>query len=247
MIDIDNLKRDYNKEYLDLKEVVINCIKNNNLKYDNTNKFIEISCYICLLTLTTNLSFIDMSKVIFEKYNIKVKSNPLFRDIIQYMFKLCCKLKLNISEEELNKRYQDYFKDVDDRMFIRIELFKEGWNTRQIENYICKFILKNNYLDDIDFYEYENMLYLLFSTLKLTYKKNMNHCVGRPKLPDSVKLFIKNKIKEKMRESMRIKYEESTKYEKIKNNLLTLDEFDYLKNKIEDKNILDKITNFVLQ
>ena len=50
-----------------------------------------------------------------------------------------------------------------------------------------------------------------------------------------------------MRENMRSKYNNLNNYEKIKNNLLTPEEFDNLKNKIEDRYILDKISNFVLQ
>ena len=49
-------------------------------------------------------------------------------------------IKNNVSLEDINNRYD--YKDIDFKVSIRIELFKEGWKISQIEKYIYKYILK---------------------------------------------------------------------------------------------------------
>jgi replicative DNA helicase len=75
------------------------------------------------------------------------------------------------------------------------------------------------------------------------YKEEKEKRLGRPTLPVSLKKYIKNKHQTKIRKVMKEKYDFFNKYENIKNNLLSKEEFEEIKSKIDNKSILRKLFN----
>jgi hypothetical protein len=242
------IKEKYNSYYNNYKDLIIKRVNIYNYRYANKDDFIEYCSLLFLLTYHTDLSFLEIDKFlkndIFKGWN--VYETLLYKDLIQYNIKECCIIKFNTSKEFLKRKFEGSYEEIEERMFYRKELYKEGWNADQIEKYIYRYLLNNKQLilDNID--EYDDLYYNLFLSINLN-RKEYKKSIGRPKLPDSIREHINIKVREKIKENMRSKYIYSNMYEKIKNNLLTKDEFEILKNKIDDQNMVEKLSNLVLQ
>ena len=134
---------------------------------------------------------------------------------------------------KIKDRYVTPPDEVEERMMFRIELYKEGWNVEQIENYIYKYILKKEtpIIDTSVYNYYTNTMNLLN-----IYNKEREKRIGRPSLPPLLKEYVNKKHKRKVKEGMRKRYKHSNSFESIKSNLLTNDELQVLEDMFEDKN-----------
>jgi hypothetical protein len=247
-MNIDELKQKYIEDYNKYRSIMIERVENYSYKYNNKEDFIYYCSIKFLLTYKTNLKFLEIDSILKEKINNSffIDNSLLYKDLIQYKYKECCVLRFNTEEKYLKTKIEGSYEELEERMFYRIELYKEGWNVEQIEKYIYKYVLKEDYKGINNIRKYENLYYNLSIAINLN-RMEYTKSVGRPKLPTSIRMYINQKLKERMRDHMRTKYKILNKYEKIKNNLLTLEEFNELKSKIKDKNVLDKISNFVIQ
>jgi hypothetical protein len=228
-----------------IRERTINFINkyNFNIYNETIEQFINRRTEYNYLLLNTPLSFIDIVTKVRDKYNyMKTIEQPEI-DTIQTSFKIIM-LNKNTPLEDIKKRYSDNFEEVEERMFFRFELYKEGWNIEQIERYICKYLTKTPY-KELNLEYYEHIYYNMMIWLEI-YKKDKIKKIGRPSLPSSLKRYIRSKNVEKTRDEMRKKYEYSNKYENIKDNLLSLEELNKLEKEVTDKDILNKLKYFTI-
>jgi hypothetical protein len=180
------------------------------------------------LLLTTNRNIIDIEEEIMER-----KLNQIERDFQQHNL-IILKDILNMNDKELSSRFIDDFEGVKDRMFFRIELYKNGWTIEQIENYIYKYMLKKEApcIDEIvRKNNYHNLMVVYFN---INNNKNLK-CKGRPKLPQSLEYYLKRKHADKVKDNMRKGYKKQDIFDTISNNLLTDDEIKLIESKFENK------------
>ena len=241
-MDIDFIIDTYKDKYNEIKNTLERIFLARNYKIINNLQFhLNKAATMYLLVLTTNLSFLDINNLI-----MKGENSQMYRDFVQYRYKMCCIVKFGMSVSDTNKRYTDNDEEVDERMMFRIELYKEGWDIEQIERYICSHFFKQKELPKYDT-EYFDIFYNnILLTLNETRNNKFNNKVGRPKLPDKLKEYLRLKYKDIIRENMRKKYSDLKEYEELKENLLTYEEFKIIKEKIKDEMILEKISKFVI-
>ena len=115
-INIDNSSLLFNK-YIQPYEQIINCVDDSLIFFERWKKYIS-------LILSTNDTFISIFKNVRKEYKCfnNIEYIPIETDIIQYICKTFS-LFINISLDEIKKRYMDDFDKVEERMFIRFELF----------------------------------------------------------------------------------------------------------------------------
>ena len=186
-----------------------------------------------------SMKFLEICKETGKIYNYILYLDQTQKDILQNALKRSA-MYYNIPLNKIKERYTDNYDEVEERMMFRMELYKDGWNIDQIERYIYKYLLKQDYPKlDLEYYEciYHNIM-----ISQEIYKKEREQKLGRPSLPSSLKAYIKNKHQKKIRDNMRQKYKFSNKYESIKDYLLTKEEIKEIKCKITNENILNKLT-----
>jgi len=213
------------------------------------NDFLKKWADIVYLILTTEMSFIDIDKYITENrpYREANKLDIIKRDFVNTCCKFICLNFFELSLDLIKTKYDDDYEDVDERMFFRMTLYKEGWSIYSIEKYISKYLSKveiDNFIN-IDYYEYQyNNLFIKSFGLK----RKQTYCkIGRPVLPKELKDKIKIKNKEKIKVRMSNKYTNNNKYEKLKDNLITPEEFDIIQEKLSGyKHIVNKLKFFIL-
>jgi len=212
--------------------------------YNETKKeFINRISRYRYLILTTNMNFIDIIIDTNKYYNLNINLDQSIKDIFQYSFKRFSEY-FKIPEEEIKNRYVDNYEDVEERMFFRIELYKNGWNMEQIEKYIYKYLLKQEYVNH-NLHFLECLFYNFISKYDFFIKEKTKK-MGRPSLPIIIKNYIKTKLKKKTKEDMRKIYKSSNIYSKIKNKFLTFEELNKLTQLISDKTILEKLQYFTI-
>jgi hypothetical protein len=204
-------------------------------------KYVYIECV--KLLLTTNLNIIEIFSQSYSKYNINCIINSFTKDMYQYTSYLFAEM---IQYKNIKNRFLDPFEEIIERMMFRIELYKEGWSYKQIENYICKYLLKEPYHNSENTL-IEVMYHNLLEKIKL-HNKYMEKKKGRPSLPLTLKEYVKNKTLKRTKENMRQKYRYSKYYENIKNNLFTNEEFDFISHNIKGRpDLINKLNNFILK
>ncbi len=171
----------------------------------------------------TDLKVLEIVKAVNEKYDNPYVMNVFTKDIYHYTANI---IASSISLENIKEKYEIDYDEVQERMFFRIELYKDGWEPEQIENYICKYLLKCEY-HNTDKELIYNMYHNIMEKLKIN-NKNKHKKVGRPNLPESLKLYIKEKHSKKTRKNMELTYDYSKRYKQIKDNLLTEKEHNFL-------------------
>jgi hypothetical protein len=216
------------------------------------NLFVDVNLFKYDLLVNTNKSFLEIRNEKSKKFNfnqeiiLENSTNILKKDLIQYFYNVFCKYILNFNDTQIKSKYTDDYDIVNERMFYRIELYLHGWNIYQIEKYICKKYNIN--IDNIEIDEhiyttsYNNICFI--KNIKVN-KLKKNKSRGRPTLPVSLKEYNKNKNKQKMKIIMKDKY---INLSKLQSNLLTNDEFNYIKNNLSNNNniystILEKLSN----
>ncbi len=196
-----------------------------------------------ILLLQSNMKILDISQEVRKKYNTILPLNKTLKDIIQHSLKLYVDY-CNIPLKMIKERYTDNFEKVEERMMFRIELYKDGWTIEQIERYVYKYLLKEEYPNlELELYE---CLYNNIMKRQEIYKQEKEKKLGRPSLPSSLKEYIKNKHQIKIKDNMRQKYAFSNKYESIKDYLLTKEEIEEIKCKVSNENIINKIVKLQL-
>jgi hypothetical protein len=195
--------------------------------------------------LETDLKFIDITLSLHKKYNISIQYNQTVYDFYQHFGKMLANYFESMNEEKIKLRYTDDYSAVEERMFFRMELYKFGWKPPQIENYIYKYLLKRkeklNFNNSTQLQLYYNLYHNTSIKLNLVINKRINERkVGRPKLPNELKNYLKKKHLTKVRENMKHTYEGYKEYKNLKNNLLTQDEYELLVKSIEDYTKLKK-------
>lgn len=190
------------------------------------------------ILFNSDIPFMDIVKSVREKFNYRPCIEQSERDFMQTFFKIVM-LNNGFKLEDIKKRYKDPYEEVEERMMFRFELYKDGWDIEQIEKYISRYLKKDEYTPlDLEYYE---MIYYNMMILLEIYKKEKKNKIGRPSLPLSLKRYIKGKHIDKTREEMRKKYEYATKYEKIKDKLLTSEDLVKIESQINDKELLEKL------
>jgi hypothetical protein len=211
-----------------------NYLNLNLIPYRSNETWFYIFLDIAELISTSNMKLIDIIKQVYNTNNIPLILNSFTKDFYQYSLYLVAD---TICISDINDRYEpDYDKD---RMFFRIELYKCGWDPVTIEKYIHKYILKLPYHNTEEKIINE-MYHNLKEQLKITIKQK-DKSVGRPKLPESIKNYVKQKHLQKTKVNMNITYQHSKKYKFIKDNLLTLNDITYLESVVTDKTLLEKL------
>jgi hypothetical protein len=217
-----------------IKKYVTERIKDDNFMcvYDK-EEYINRRIRAHILFLTTNMNIIEISEYVLKQDGLTTPLYQSKRDFSQYNFTLRHNI-LNMSIEDIKKRYLDPPEEVEERMMFRIELYKDGWTVEQIENYIYKNILKQP-LPKLDIklhiHFYENTM----KRLNIN-KKEREKEIGRPSLPPLLKDYIRNKHRSKNKEVMRQTYKFSKEFYRIKDNLLTKEDIVRLEGMFDDKN-----------
>ena len=231
------------------KKQTIEILSNNLIPYKITSSKLEniISDIVDLLSFT-DLKVLEIIKSVNEKYDNPYIINNFTIDMHHHMTDIIAE---TIGITNIKERYSIDYEQVKERLFFRVELYKDGWEPEQIEHYIYKHLLKcdyNNTDKDLINNMYHNLMEKLNITNKYKHKK-----VGRPSLPETVKMYLKEKHSQKTRKNMEITYDYSKKYKQIKDNLLTHKEVkflcDYLENSPDNisfneaTNIIQKLRN----
>lgn len=173
----------------------------------------------------TDLKILEIVKKVNEIHNTSYVVNTFTKDIYHYSANIISKF---IGLENIKEKYEDDYEKVQERMFFRFELYKEGWEPEKIEHYICNHLLKCDY-HNTDKELIYNMYHNIMETTKNKHKYK-NRKVGRPNLPQTLKLYLKEKHSQKTRKNMEVTYDYSKKYKQIKDNLLTDKESEFLCN-----------------
>jgi hypothetical protein len=206
------------------KDEILEILCSNNIPYKMPfTKMKDIIYSIVELLSTTDLKILEIIKKVNESYNVKYVMNDFTKDMHHYMVNIMAE---SIGMSNIKEKYEIDYEEVQERMFFRIELYKDGWEPEQIEKYICKYILKCDY-HNTDKDLVLNMYHNIMEKLKIS-NKNKPKKVGRPNLPESLKKYIKGKHSEKTKKNMDLTYDYSKKYKQIKDNLLTEDEYKFL-------------------
>lgn len=176
----------------------------------------------------TDLKILEIVKKVNETYDNPYLLNFFTIDMHHHMIDIIAE---TIGVTNIKERYSIDYSQVKDRLFFRVELYKDGWDPEQIEHYLCKHILKCDY-HNTDKDLVNNMYHNLMEKLKISNKYKTKK-VGRPNLPETVKDYLKEKHSEKTRKNMELTYDYSKKYKQIKDNLLTHKEAKFLCNYLE--------------
>ena len=238
MIDIQS------KTYKGIYTTIMSLKEKYNFEYykESEKEYIDKWCDTMYLILTTNMSFLDIEKYLrnCSKYRIEVDLDIREIDFVHFVFKLAC-LEFNIPLETIKKRYTIPYEDVEERMFYRIELYKENWDILSIEKYIFNYLLKEEYIQvNKGYYSY-----YYNNIIKVYYGVNVSNKIvkkGRPSLPKILKNTSIERHKTKIRENMRKKY---SIYDKLKDNLFTDDDIKKIESIFKDKDdpVLIKVKN----
>jgi hypothetical protein len=197
--------------------------------------FIENSIY-------SNKKIVELNKELDQKYKINVYYEDYINDCIQYMFLILLK-KINLNYKDFEFKLSDKIDDLEERMMFRLELYKNGWSLLQIEKYMYKYFYKKNIKiteDGLDILNYITNYFNLQS-------KNITKRKGRPSLPECLRNYKKEKHINNIKNKMKIIYKQSKGFNKIKDNLLSNDEINCIKNLIKNDNKQDiNIKNKIL-
>jgi len=230
---------EYPVEFDNYKNIFKEKINNNSyIPRFSTSLEVITQAYKNLLLIKTDLPLMDIITIIRNKYNLNIPKEDPYNEMQVYLYTLLLQKCFNKPQTDILPRYNS--KEIDFNIKIRVELYKEGWNPTQIENYIYKHVLKKpfNYNLNLEYYNIliNNILLKLNISRKEGYMK-----VGRPPLPPLIKDISKEKHLKITKENMRKKYSYADAYEKIKESLFTNEEVDELLKVITNETLVNKI------
>ena len=206
--------------------------------------FINYWSEIIYKIINTKVKILDAVYALRKKTKIykDIEENIFEKDFIQYISKYLL-LLFDFPLEKIKERYTFDYDEVEERMYFRLELYSNGWEHYQIENYVYKHLLKR----DFDF-EWDNNLiayYKMFINNISNYlnvkRKICSLKKGRPPLPLSLKKYIKDKHKLKVKLIMKDIYDKSKRFDSISEYLFTGDEVKYLGSVVKEETLLTKI------
>lgn len=238
--------------YKDIKEKIINTVSKNDMTTYNQdrNNYIDKLADFGYMIMTTDLKYMEIDKALKENYRVSITqdTNNIRSDFLKYNCKLVYE-SMNFDLESIKQRYEtekDYY-EVEERMYYRINFYINNWDIDKIEKYISKHLMKNNIIFDASKSEYYYYLYNnLIKTLNLKVKPGVKK-IGRPSLPKEIK--EKNKVKHNYENKnlMKSKYDLYNTFKNIKDNMLTLEEYNLISEKIQHRtDIIDKLKKITL-
>ena len=258
MKNLPKFKKKYSKEIDDTILKINNKIQNKNFKLESTH----VNLLAILLVMKRYLQFDRYNFVTFVQdlcygLKVKVKENQLFRDFCQYCMNIlyiwfhnikkndCC---YEIDLDCIHERYIDSIKDVDNRMWLRIELFKIGWTPKYIEKIIIKLYELDNYLEDINDDQYNLVMHNICQILNYEYipQVDLLFPITLIRLPSNIAEFLQKIKKEKAnKKNCERRKLSNSLFKTLKNNLLTSEELSLIKEKITDDTIINKLSHLV--
>jgi len=206
--------------------------------------FINYWAEIIYKIINTKAKIIETVYALRKKTKIykDIEENTFEKDFIQYISKHIL-LMFEFPLEKIKERYTFDYDEVEERMYFRLELYSNGWEHYQIENYVYKHLLKK----ELDF-EWDNSLIAYYKMFinNIANQLNIKRKIcslkrGRPPLPLTLKEYKKNKHKIKVKLSMKDIYEKSKRFDSISKHLFTSDEVKYLENVVKEGTLLSKI------
>jgi len=226
-----------NPLYNDIKNKILRLYDKYNFCLYRKDIWISKFCDALYLIYTTNDSFIDIEKYLIETLGYFKAEEYIIRDFFQYMIKcVCSELEISFIENRLI----DYI-EVEKRMNYRSMLYKNNWSINHIEKFIFKLYDEERVIDKV-------LLTKLYKDIFDTYlrvKRVVQKRKGRPSLPEELKDLQKIKHKEEIKQLMKNKYVKSKFFNKIKDSLLTNEEFNTIKRSIKDPIIVNKLKNLL--
>ena len=204
---------------------------------------ISTQSYKTLLLLKTKLSFQDIINILREKHNLNIPTEDPYNEMQVYLYTLQLHKCFNKPLSEIIPRYNS--KEIEFNMKIRVELYKEGWNPTQIENYMYKYVLKKPFNYNLNLEYYNILINNILLKLNISRKDGLMK-VGRPPLPPLLKSISKEKHLKITKENMRKKYSFADAYEKAKKSLFTKEESDELLKIVTNETLVNKIKNLSL-
>lgn len=227
-LDFDNYKNIY-KEKLSNKSYIP--------RFNDTLEVIT-QAYKNLLLLKCDIPLIDIIRILRDKYSLTLPNEDPYNEMQVYLYTLQLQKCFNKPQTEIISRYNK--EEIDFNVKIRIELYKEGWNPIQIENYMYKNVLKKEFNYNLNVEYYNILINNIFLKLGITRKEGYMK-VGRPPLPPLIKSISKEQHLKNTKDNMRKKYSYATEYENIKDYLFTKEEVDELLKIVTNKELVNKI------
>jgi len=208
-------------------------------KFSLYRKDIWISkiCDTLYLIYTTNDSIIDIENYLIETLCYYKAEKYVIKDFFQYMINC---IYYELENKVIEERLIDY-SEVKKRMNYRCMLYKNNWSVNHIEKFIFKLYHEKSLIDEV-------LLTKLYRDIFDTYlrvEKSIQKRKGRPSLPVELKDLQKIKHKEEIKQLMKNKYVKSEFFNKIKDSLLTNEEFNVIKRSVKDPVILSKLKNLL--
>ena len=239
---MDELDVTHSDEYIELLEYYKSKVPLNSSLSFNFDFFIKFITYNYFLYIKTDLKYIDIIKILSNKFNLALLLNETILEIHQFFSEVQCKLHLNHSDDKIISRYsnKEDCNIIRKKMSVRLELYRIGWKPERIEKYIHKYIINKQFDNSINLGWYELILINIFRKLKISRNIPL-YKIGRPPLPKAVKEIIRELHKERIKDSMRLKYKQSNMYESIKDYLLTEEEIKKIEDVLDDKSIINKL------
>jgi hypothetical protein len=145
-----------------------------------------------------------------------------------------------LENKVIEERLIDY-SEVKKRMNYRCMLYKNNWSVNHIEKFIFKLYHEKSLIDEVLL---TNLYRDIFETY-LRVEKSIQKRKGRPSLPVELKDLQQIKHKEEIKQLMKNKYVKSEFFNKIKDSLLTNEEFNVIKRSVKDPVILSKLKNLL--
>jgi hypothetical protein len=239
---MDELDVTYSNEYNELFDYYKSKVPLNSCLSFNVEFFIKFITYNYFLYIKTDLKYVDIIKILSNKFNLALLLNKTILEIHQFFSEVQCKLHLNQSDDKIISRYsnEEDCNLIRKRMRVRLELYRIGWTPEKIEKYIHKYIINKEFDDNINLGWYELILINIFRKLKISRNMPMTK-IGRPPLPKAVKEIINEIHQERVKDNMRLKYKQSNKYDNIKDWLFTEEEIKKIETLLNDEVIINKI------
>jgi len=223
--------------YNDIKKNILRLYEPYKFSLYRKDIWISKMCDILYVLYTTNASYIDIEKYLIETLGYYKAEDYVIRDFFQYMIKyICFELDFSCIENRLID-----FTEVEKRINYRYMLYKNNWSINHIEKFIFKLYNEERVIDEV-------LLTKLYKDIFDTYlrvEKVIQKRKGRPSLPEELKDLQKNKHKEEIKQLMKTKYIKSDFFDKVKDSLLTNEEFNTIKTSIKDPIIINKLNNLL--
>lgn len=197
-----------------------------------------------------------------NKYNFQMPRTLIYLDILLFAtFHFCHgtqkETNTEIMLQKTIQKHENIFQNLNcefnmfyvwERIDCRFDFWKLGWSMSSAERFIQKYfttINEVNIVEEVDEHT-ENLISIMAQMLSIQREK-IEKKKGRPILPHVIKELSKKQNANLVKINNRKKYQKASMFECIEKNLLTEEEFNLIKNKVDDQNVLEKLKNLVLR